>query len=144
MPHRPQIPSVSCVPEGGSRGMTTTRTSIRAFFASAIALGFALGNHAIAQSWTPLTPNGTAPDLRTVHSAVFSPASNRMIVFGGLNGPGTVTTHPMFNDVWVLSGADGSNGTPAWTQLLPTGTPPSARGHAAAVHDAANNRMIVF
>lgn len=123
--------------------MSSTRNSIRAFFASAVVLGFALGSHARAQAWTQLAPGGAPPDVRTLHTAVLSP-NNRMIVFGGLNGPGSVTTHPMFNDVWVLANADGSSGAPAWTQLAPTGGLPSARGYHTAVHDAANNRMIVF
>jgi hypothetical protein len=67
-----------------------------------------------------------------------------MIVFGGMNGPGTVTTHLLFNDVWVLTNADGTGGPSTWTQLSPTGTPPSARGTHSAVYDAANNRMMVF
>jgi len=59
-----------------------------------------------------------------------------MIVFGGFNGA-------QLNDVWVLSGADGV-GSPSWTQLTPTGTPPSTRESSAAVYDPATNRMTLL
>lgn len=125
--------------------MRGTRKLSGAFYAIAVALGSTAGGHAAAQTWTQLAPGGAPPAVRTLHTAILSTSGNRMVVFGGLNGPGSVTTHPMFNDVWVLSNADGSDaGAPAWTQLLPTGSAPSARGYHTAVHDAANNRMIVF
>jgi hypothetical protein len=44
--------------------------------------------------------------------------------------------------VWVLSNANGSGGTPAWTQLAPSGSAPSARYNLTAVF--ASGRMIVF
>jgi len=50
-----------------------------------------------------------------------------MIVFGGFGGfdfaPGAES---FFNDVWVLSKANGQ-GSPVWTQLSPPGTPPARR-----------------
>jgi hypothetical protein len=49
-----------------------------------------------------------------------------------------------FNDVWVLSNANGMGGTPAWTQLTPSGTPPAPSGYHTAVYDPGSNRMIVF
>ena len=54
---------------------------------------------------------------RISHSAVYDPVRDRMVgyYFPGLGYP--------LNDVWALSLA----GTPTWTQLTPTGTPPSAR-----------------
>jgi hypothetical protein len=61
-----------------------------------------------------------------------------MVVFGGSSTAGIV------NDVWKLSHADGTGGTPAWTQVSPTGTPPVARYAHSAVYNAANNRMVVF
>jgi hypothetical protein len=62
-----------------------------------------------------------------------------MIVFGGLvEGVGWT------NDVWVLENANGLGGTPHWTQLAPTGTPPSVRDKHTAVYNSDTNRMIVF
>jgi hypothetical protein len=95
-------------------------------------------------SWTQLGPSGGRPVARILHTSVYNPANNRMIVFGGLNGAGMVGVEPLLNDVWVLSNADGSGATPTWTLLSPTGGPPSARGYHASVYDAANNRMMVF
>ena len=91
-------------------------------------------------AWTQLSPAGTPPATRTYHTAVYAPTSNRMIVFGGYDY-GFAT---LFNDVWVLGNADGTGGTPAWTQLSPTGTPPAAREYSTAVYAAASDSMIVF
>ena len=87
-------------------------------------------------SWTQLAP-ATATAAREAHAAVYDTAGNRMIVFGGFNGA-------FSNDVWVLSNADGTGGTPVWTQLAPNGTPPNARDFSSAVYDSTGNRMIVY
>src|SRR5262249_36612001 len=49
-----------------------------------------------------------------------------------------------YNDVWVLSNANGLGGTPVWTQLAPEGTPPPASSFTSALCDPASNRMIVY
>jgi hypothetical protein len=90
--------------------------------------------------WTQLTPAGTPPSARALHNAVYDPASNNMIVFGGADCPGET----FYNDVWILSHANGLGGTPAWTQLSPTGTPPAAREGASAVYDPVSNELILF
>jgi hypothetical protein len=97
-----------------------------------------------AASWTTLIANGAlgAPSARDSHTAVYDSANNRMIVFGGFEFSYS-GTESVFNDVWVLSNANGQ-GSPLWTQLNPTGTPPAPRFAQTAVYDAANNRMIVF
>ena len=51
--------------------------------------------------WTRLKPSGHLPGQRTFHSAVYDPASNRMIVFGGGN------TDAVFYGTWVLTDANG-------------------------------------
>jgi len=90
-------------------------------------------------TWTQLAPSGAAPSGREASSAIDDPTTNVMVVFGGDQG----SSAPL-NDVWVLSNANGTGGTAAWTQLFPTGTAPSARTGQTAVYDSANNRMIVF
>jgi hypothetical protein len=105
---------------------------------------FALAGNALAQTtptWIPLTPTGGPPAARNAHSAVIDEANDRMIVFGGsfFNCPGGC-----LNDVWVLTNADGLGGTPAWTQLAPTGPPPSVRTGHSAVYSPGTNRMIIF
>ncbi|MBI1885541.1 MAG: hypothetical protein HYS09_04400 [Chloroflexi bacterium] len=88
-------------------------------------------------TWSQLTPSGGPPAGRQGPTAVYDPASNRMVVFGGL-------TSAFSNDVWVLTNANGLGGTPTWIQLSPTGGPPPGRCCGTAVYDAASNRMIVF
>jgi len=82
--------------------------------------------------WTQLAPVGAAPAPRAYHNAVYDPVGERMLVFGGYGGSG--------NDVWSLS----LGSSPQWTQLAPSGTPPSARQSASAIYDPAAHRMIVF
>ncbi len=90
-------------------------------------------------TWEELQPTGGPPPERDGHSAVYDPSSNRLIVFGGDNCCGQ-----RYNDVWVLTHANGLGGTPEWIQLVPQGTPPPGRVTHSAVYDVANNRMIVF
>jgi hypothetical protein len=85
-------------------------------------------------AWTQLTPAGTPPSGRTFQSAIYDPVRDRMVVFDGHDGSS------FLNDVWALSLA----GTPTWTALTPTGTPPSARFGHGAIYDALGDRMVVF
>ena len=94
---------------------------------------------AVRQKWIPLGAGGTPPPPRREHSAVYAPASDRMIVFGGENGAGTV-----IGDAWVLTHASDVSGTPSWIQLSPLGVPPAPRKGHSAVYDGLENRMIVF
>ncbi len=90
-------------------------------------------------SWTQIITTGSTPTTREGHTAVYDAANNRMTIFGGL-GPFPHVN----NDVWVLSNANGLGGTPAWTQLFPTGSAPTTRYWQTAVYDATNNRMTIF
>jgi hypothetical protein len=90
-------------------------------------------------TWTQLSPTGSAPLDRLVHTAVYDPTNNRMIVFGGLAASGGLV-----NDVWVLSNANGLGGTPTWTQLTPGGAVTPIRDFHSAVYDPGTNKMIVF
>jgi hypothetical protein len=93
-------------------------------------------------TWQQLIVSGTAPSPRGSQSAVYDQVNNRMIIFGG--DPDVGYCFGALNDVWVLTNADGTGGTPGWTQLSPTGTPPSTRSSAGAAYDPVNNRMIVY
>ena len=86
-------------------------------------------------AWTPLAVSDTPPSARQWHSMVYDPVRNRMVIFGGKSADGT-----LLNDVWQLS----LSGSPAWTQLAPTGTPPAPRSAHCAAYDPVNDRMIVF
>jgi hypothetical protein len=61
-----------------------------------------------------------------------------MIVYGGDNQQVT------FSDTWVLSNANGLGGTPAWTQLFPSGGPPKGQDSPSLVYDSTNNILIEF
>ena len=89
-------------------------------------------------AWTQLYPTGPAPSARYAHSIVYDPATNEIILFGGNDGS------VYDNEAWLMSNANGTGGTPAWSHLSPTGAPPSARGYHTAVYDVATNRMVVF
>jgi hypothetical protein len=83
-------------------------------------------------TWTQLSPSGSAPG-KYDHTAVV--IANKMYVFGGdTAGIG------LANDTWVFDPSAGSNGS--WTQLSPSGTPPSVRdGHIAT---SISSKMYVF
>ena len=87
-------------------------------------------------TWAQIIPSGGGPSARENSSAVYDSVNKVLTVFGGDAGSGGLS------DVWTLINATAS--TPAWTQLSPTGTAPSARTGQSAVYDIANNRMIIF
>jgi hypothetical protein len=78
------------------------------------------------------------PGAREYGSAAYDAATNQLIVYGGYNGS-------YLSDVWILSNANGLGGTPAWTQLSTTGTPPSGTltGTPEAVYDPVTHELIV-
>jgi hypothetical protein len=84
-------------------------------------------------AWTQLAPSGTPPSPRRGHAAAYDPVGHRLIVIGGDDGS-------LRNDAWALSLA----GPPAWTNLAPTGTPPSGRWRHSAAYDSAGQRVLVF
>lgn len=90
-------------------------------------------------AWVAQTPTGTLPPVSTRHSAVYDPATNKLIVFGGFN-----CTSTYYNDVWVLSNANGVTGTPAWMKLSPTGTLPSARQSTSAIYNSTTNTLTIY
>ncbi len=100
---------------------------------------------ATPSSWNTLATIG-APSIRGEHSAIYDLANNRMTIFGGHNLITTCCPYVIsaYNDVWTLSNANGQGGTATWTQLLPIGSAPSARGGHSAVYDPVNNRMLVY
>jgi len=90
-------------------------------------------------TWTQLSPSGTLPTARQNHSAVYDSANNRMTIFGGSDAANNV-----LGDTWVLAGANGIGGTPAWAQLGPFTTFADARLGHIAVYNPSTNRMTVF
>jgi hypothetical protein len=94
--------------------------------------------------WTQLTTAGGPPAARENFGASYDAASNRLTIFGGWNTNSQGSDAVFFNDVWVLSNANGLGGTPTWTQLTPAGVPPSPRAGFATAADPASNRMLIF
>ena len=96
--------------------------------------------------WTRIVANGAvgSPTKRFASTAVYDPANNRMIIFGGGLIPDPQTGPGGLNDVWVLSNANGIGGTPVWTRLKPTAGPPGSRYFHTAVYDFVNNLMVIF
>jgi hypothetical protein len=88
--------------------------------------------------WTKLSPFGTPPPPRFHHGASYDPESNRLIVFGGSHSSSLFN-----NDTWVLTGANGTEGTPQWIAPLPLrdARPGPRRGHV--LQYAPGGRLIV-
>ena len=84
----------------------------------------------------PATPNGPIPG-RGGHVATFDVPRNRMLVWGGIDGAGTLVP----TDTWAL---DFAVVPPAWKKLTTSGTPPSARFGMAAALDAASSKWYLF
>lgn len=92
----------------------------------------------MAQTWLQQSVTGTAPTPRTGQSAVFDPATQDLIVFGGLaSANGNPGSSAESNEVWVLQGGA------TWANKTPGGGP-SARDSQAAAYDSSTSTMIVF
>lgn len=89
-------------------------------------------------NWTQVTPAGSSPSAREAASVIYDPTTNALVIYGGDAGKTT------FGDIWILSNANGSGGTPTWTQLQPSNNGPVARSGHTAVYDSVNNRMTVY
>ncbi len=87
-----------------------------------------------APTWTQLAPAGTLPVARTQHSAIYDPVFDRMLVFGGRSSSARL------GDVQSLS----LSGTPTWTTLATSGTPPSPTYEHTTVYDPLRGLMVVF
>lgn len=94
-------------------------------------------------AWHPLTTTGGPPAGRQSHRAVYDASTDRMTVFGGHDGGGSLAT--VMEEVWVLSGSRGGLGT--WTLLTPTGAPATGTiGYytSTVAYDAVTNRLVAF
>ncbi len=83
---------------------------------------------------TKLTPTGTAPTQRWLMAGCYDATNQRMVIWGGQSASGVL------GDVWALSLSSGSE---AWTQLTPTGTPPTAAWQPCFAFDTANKRLYI-
>jgi hypothetical protein len=92
--------------------------------------------------WQPVSPAGTPPPARNRASAVYDQKNNRMIMFGGASCGGVAPE--LYNDVWILSNANGVGGTPTWIPLNPPAPLPAGRAEHSAVYDPSANTMTIF
>jgi galactose oxidase-like protein len=84
-------------------------------------------------SWEPLSAEGTPPSPRSSPSAVYDSRRHQMLLFGG--------TAPGFtNETWALS----LDGSPTWTQLLPSGPLPTPREEQSGMYDQVRDRLLIF
>jgi hypothetical protein len=84
--------------------------------------------------WRQISPAGTLPVGRQGAASVYDPLRRRMLVIGGQSDG------PPLSDVWAMS----LSGTPTWTQILPTGSPPAPRIGHTAVYDSLRDRVVLF
>ena len=93
--------------------------------------------------WNELMNNGSAGAIppRDGVDTTYDTVNSRLTAFGGCVGSGTCVPA---NNVWVLRNANGTSGSPTWTQLAPAGTLPEPRFWYAATYDQTSNRMTVF
>ena len=85
--------------------------------------------------WREIHVTGTKPCPRSEGCVMFDVAGNRMVVFGGR------TNEYFLNDVWAL---DLTLGSESWTQLTPSGTPPTPRAGSGWASDPSGTRLHVF
>ena len=89
-------------------------------------------------TWAQLLPSGVLPVQSSVNASWYDAVSNRMLIFGGGCND---------SSAWILSGANGLSGPPAWTKLGPFGALPGARytfSGGASTYDSVNDRLVVF
>jgi N-acetylneuraminic acid mutarotase len=97
-----------------------------------------------ANTWSELQPSGTVPPGRCDYAAAYDPVSQRLILFGGFDGPSTYVNGEQVSDdpaadTWAYDPAANS-----WTELKPSGAVPPARYGAVMTYDATTRRLILF
>ncbi len=91
-------------------------------------------------TWQMLTPGGGTPGARTGAGAGYNPATNRLVIFGGVNSADPCLFAS--NDVWVLDHANGLGGTPTWAIVPVSGLPPFPSQKGVVAYDNVLNRLI--
>jgi N-acetylneuraminic acid mutarotase len=94
---------------------------------------------AVTNTWEDLAPVGAVPSTRGLHSMVFDPLGNRVILFGGKHWTSGLGGGDWLNDTWTYDSVAN-----AWTELKPVGPMPSARQGHSMVYDPIGKRLILF
>ena len=86
-----------------------------------------------AGNWTQLHPP-VSPPARMLPSMAYDPASQEIVLFGGLSGyPGNAP----LSDTWVFNGT-------SWTQLFPSVSPPASGMNQAMAYDPSAGAIVLF
>jgi hypothetical protein len=88
-------------------------------------------------TWRPLSPP-TTPLARSQAAAVFDPIGDRAVIFGGFDSDFTDLNYANGESLALVSESPG-----AWTDLLPSNSPPLSRG-MRSVLDTPNRRMVFW
>ena len=86
-----------------------------------------------SNTWTDITPASGGPGTLDPRS-VYDPLRQRILMFGGS------TISGQSNELWALS----LTGTPAWTHLAPTGTPPPGRFGCSMTYVSQSDAVFMF
>ena len=88
--------------------------------------------------WEKITVSGTPPQINRAHVCVYDSLNDRIVVYGGWTGSVYLTS------AWALTLP--ASGTPTWSQLSVSGTPPNSgqQLQACATYDPSPSRMIVY
>ncbi len=99
------------------------------------------GSAPVPSIWHELLPTGAKPEGRTYHGAmVYNAAKNQLLVYGGIS----ITPDVFFEDVWILTQANGFGGVPKWIRRNPTGAQPQGRFLAGEGYDPKTDRLIMY
>ena len=99
------------------------------------------GTESTAPQWIKLLPSGIIPAGRSSPRISYDPVNNRVILYSGQNGSGYGGA--VYNDVWILTNANGLGGTPVWTKIV-SSMPIIGQYWAGTAYDQASNRLIIF
>ena len=85
-------------------------------------------------TWTQILPSGAPPSPRSDASAIYDPLRDRVLLFGGWDGLNNL------NDVWELT----LSGTPTWSLVSTSGTPPIPRRAHCSIYDSLRDRLVIY
>ncbi len=92
--------------------------------------------------WSDVTPAAAGPDERLWVSALYDPANDQMVIFGGGDDSAFTGTVSYRNDAWAWSDASGE---PTWTEVGGgQRNVPDGRFWAGWTYDDVNKRYVLF
>jgi N-acetylneuraminic acid mutarotase len=93
----------------------------------------------LTNTWEDLAPIGAVPSTRGLHSMVYDPLANRVILFGGKHWTFGLGGGDWLNDTWTYDPVAN-----AWIELKASGPVPAARQGHSMVYDPIGERVILF